>query len=201
MSSMWWLLQSFRALASAYALNSSFTTPQGDAFVHGVLKGWHNAVERGPLKVHSAFARLLRLLIRSDLVDLTVACPIVDAVHYRNSFALHQLLSAALPDDIGLPEPEVAGLDVDTRWAEPPPLRRRRDAAAAVEACLTERDRYGQTVLHAAVKSKAAGFARLFVRLGKLARDKGGDASEYVPIECPWCVSVSCSLKRSRLSA
>ncbi len=56
---------------------------------------------------------------------------------------------------------------MDDSWAVAPPVRQR--GLAAVQACFEEQDRYGQTLLHAAVKSKAAGFARLFVRLQQLS--------------------------------
>ncbi len=89
-----------------------------------------------------------------------VLCPLVDAVHYRNSFALHELLSAALPG-VALPPADVFGLaDADLGMPAPANAARPLASVAAVQACLLEQDYYGQTLLHAAVHSKSAGCGR-----------------------------------------
>jgi hypothetical protein len=132
---------------------------------------------------------------RAGLVDLGVLCPIVDAVHYRNSFALHLLLSWALPATAAasLGPVEVQGLGVEALGGGPQgdsgssggggASRQPAGSLAALQACFTEQDRYGQTLLHVAIKSKAAGFARLFVRLRRLVAD-GKRASVQ---ECVGC--------------
>ena len=156
--------------------------------------------------LHGRCACAWLLQIRAKLVDLTTLCPIVDAVHYRNSFALHHLLAGALPPTaaLGLPPLEVLGLSSSGSGGGDSVVAPDDTLAdvSSLQDCFMEQDRYGQTLLHVAVKSKAAGFARLFVRLRRLVADgKRTSVDECVGLACCFCVCRPTHLVAARFSA
>jgi hypothetical protein len=128
-----------------------------------LLQNWHSSLENAPLhseRLNRAYNATLRELLRAGLLDLRVACPFVDAIHYRNSAAVSVLVNAAL----GVSVPDLLAGSMQSTSTASSHVGRPGLDAAALARCLQERDAYGQTVLHAASKSKASGFARLFVR-------------------------------------
>lgn len=143
--------QTLEDICKQYAFNASYLR-HDSTVAQTLLQSWHSQTERNPVaaSVHAQYNRTFHLLIQCGLVDLQHNCPLVDAVHYRNSEAVKAIISAVRAAVLHHDAP-VSGF-----------------SPTALAYCLTERDMFGQTVLHVAAKSKASGFARLFVRLRQM---------------------------------
>jgi hypothetical protein len=133
-------LQPLAEVAEKYAIDPAYSETYG-TIASALLKGWHSSIERDPSEDTGEFATTLATLIRAGGLSLFKSCPLVDAIHYRNSVAVAMMIDTALSTPIP------GKVDID-----------------GLVHCFMEQDVYGQTMLHSAVKSKGAGFARIFVR-------------------------------------
>ena len=130
------------------ALSGEERTP-----VHYALQGRHESLSHQSTSLPGRHEEVVSFLIHTAGVGADQGCPLYYALHYRNMKVLETLLGNA----------DMERYHAD--MSDPVTCHDLSFPLARSLPCLTSLDSTGRTALHAAVRSKASGFARFFSKL------------------------------------